>query len=168
MYIFMKDEIFHCSGPVATVLLRPTSTDVFATAYTRVPLRYLYRSVANVRLDDHSAGNSRLLVLVGRVTVGLMWFQSREGRAVVVFEVHSLVYATTTVNFCLQRDCLATIRLKLCSVTLALVITKTSKSAARVQEAIKYLQRKQVTLIICNILPDFDFLFLFRLSKNIY
>lgn len=120
------------------------------------------------RLDDHSAGNSRLLVLAGRVTVGLMWFQSREGRAAVVFEVHSVVYATTTVNFCLQRDCLATIRLKLCSVTLALVITKTSKSAARVQEAIKYLQRKQVTLIICNILPGFDFLFLFRLSKNIY
>lgn len=88
----------------------------------------------------------------------------------VVFELHSLVYATTTVNFCLQRDCLATIRLKLCnaSVTLALVITKTSKSDARVQEAIKYLQRKQVTFIICNILPGFDFLFPFRLSKKIY
>lgn len=95
---------------------------------------------------------------------------SREGRAAVVFEVHSLVYATTTVNFCLQHDCLATIRLKLCNVALALVITKPSKSAARVQEAIKYLQRKQVPLIICNILPGFDFLFLFlfRLSKKIY
>lgn len=69
VYIFMKDEIFHCSGPVATVLLRPTSSDVFATACTRVTRRYLYRSVTNVRLDDHSTGNSRLLVLVGRVAV---------------------------------------------------------------------------------------------------